>query len=200
MPGFWRSRSGSFEFVGDPTPTANRPISFEIAQSLETRPARAQASGSGLDLPEFEPSGRSTPTGPASLPSSIPPLQLAPNPVAGPQGRAFGLRKRPSSAGPTPPSEADSQAGAHRAEQAISAKAPDGSPTKAPGANQGQVPLPPDVTPTRPYAPPRRPDEKATSQFADHFTVVDDAPPLCNHFATRDRMGDHGIFGSSLLG
>jgi len=175
VPGFWRSRSGSFEFVGDPTPTANRPISFEIAQSLETRPARAQASGSGLDLPEFEPSGRSTPTGPASLPSSIPPSNSPQTLWPDPREGLSAFANAPQAPG-QPPSEADSQAGAHRAEQAISAKAPDGSPTKAPGANQGQVPLPPDVTPTRPYAPPRRPDEKATSQFADHFTVVDDAP------------------------
>jgi tetratricopeptide (TPR) repeat protein len=126
VPGFWRSRSGSFEFVGDPTPTADRPISFDIAQSLETRPARAQATGTGLDLPKFEPSGRTAPTGQASL------------------------QPRPPASSSTPSLRAESR--------------------------EGKVPLPPDAPSSQPSALPRRSDEKATSQFADQFTVVDDAP------------------------
>jgi tetratricopeptide (TPR) repeat protein len=64
VPGFWRSRSGSFEFVGDPTPTADRPLSFEITSPPQIPPGRrhpaaTQGDASPVKLPQFEPSHRS---------------------------------------------------------------------------------------------------------------------------------------------
>jgi tetratricopeptide (TPR) repeat protein len=51
VPTFWRSRSGSFEFVGDPTPTPKRPVSFDITPRQSKKTAAPKPPGTQIELP-----------------------------------------------------------------------------------------------------------------------------------------------------
>ena len=58
VPGFWRSRSGLFEFAGDPTPPRQGPISFNIStarklsSSGQASSSDKKLSGSSVQLPQ----------------------------------------------------------------------------------------------------------------------------------------------------
>lgn len=52
VPTFWRSRSGSFEFVGDPTPTPKRPISFDITSRQPKETAVPKPPATPIELPK----------------------------------------------------------------------------------------------------------------------------------------------------
>ena len=53
VPSFWRSRSGLFEFAGDPTPTPSSPISFEIPEHPNASPLSETVSALLVDLPKL---------------------------------------------------------------------------------------------------------------------------------------------------
>ena len=67
--------------------------------------------------------------------------------MAGPQGRAFGLRKRPSSAGPTPPLKRTLKPEPIELSKQFPQKLRMALPQRPLARTRGQVPLPPDVTP-----------------------------------------------------
>jgi tetratricopeptide (TPR) repeat protein len=57
VPDFWRSRSGLFEFMGDPTPTAQRPVSFEIAKSAADKDINGRPVEQPITLPPLQQAG-----------------------------------------------------------------------------------------------------------------------------------------------
>ncbi len=74
VPSFWRSRSGLFEFAGDPTPTPSAPLSFEIRERPSTRPSNGKTAA--LELPRL---GKETqPAGPGEQHSDAAPAVTNP--------------------------------------------------------------------------------------------------------------------------
>lgn len=158
-PGFWRSRSGLFEFVGDPTPTADKPISFEITSRQAQRPAETRPAGWEIELPDLDRSAHPYPAdeelSPPQAPGSNQPQNLWT--VLREDLAAF---EHPSSdIGQNPPTGATQQWSAGLSDR-----------------ESGTVHAYQTSPPAEPTGQSQQHRESASDLFASHFTVVDDAP------------------------
>ena len=158
-PGFWRSRSGLFEFAGYPTPSRPGPISFDIGKPEPGSLNAVDATGSQrldakVELPSFEQPG------PANLPVGS--GSTAPEPARPPAQSSPPSDPTPWTILPDDPSVPDAPPAA-----------PGQPAAEAPGADSAAIA---NFRRQLHAKANTRPLPKPDSQPARPFTVVSDAP------------------------